>query len=187
MVHQIEQAFEGLLDKITDQDLHAKVVEVWNVALANSHWDDLADAPFGVIAPEVSLVAHTRSVTEIALAMAAIRHEIYHDHFDLDLLVAAGLLHDVGKVVEFMPSDKGEVVVAKPPAVNRHWWIGSVWAYQVGLPHEVTEIIASHTNQNRLPLTSPESILLYMADMSDANLIRRKAGAPLLTDPLKDR
>lgn len=184
---EVKEVFGNLLDKIGDQVLASKVEEVWKLAISNSVWPSLIEVPFGIIAPQISLVAHVKSVTEITLAMASVRRSIYSDKFDNDILISAGLLHDVGKVVEFCPDGKGGVVTAEPPAVNRHWLIGSAWAYQLGLPAEVIDIIASHTNQNRLPLTSPESILLYMADMSDANLIRKKFGAPLLTDPLKDR
>lgn len=183
---EVKEIFGTLLDQIKDRSLASKVEDVWNLAVSYSPWPRLTDAPFGLMAPTIPLVAHVTSVTEIVLAMASIRRTIYSDQLDNDLLISAGLLHDVGKVVEFSPDGRGGAMASGSLATYRHWWIGAAWAYQVGLPPELVDIIVSHTNQNRLPLNSPESILLYMADLSDANLIRRQAGSPLLTDPLKE-
>lgn len=182
---EVEQHFERLLSQISSPELRDKVLDIWAEVGKESEWETLVDAKFGTEVPNCRLVDHIESVTSIAISIARERDRIHGLLFDMDTLIVAGLLHDVGKLLEFRPGINGEVQVASPNVKTKHWFIGAYWALQHGLPDEIVNIIMNHTPQNSLPIYGHEAYILYLADVVDAALLRFSSGVPLSNAPLK--
>lgn len=185
MRSEIEEVFSPLLKMISKSELRSKVLDVWESIGKEAKWSSLKDAKFGLPAPNTKLVDHIFAVTNISISIAKIREETYGISPDWDLLVTAGLLHDVGKILEYYPGSDGVLQSTGSEVKTKHWFIGAHWAICHGLPDEIVNIIMNHTNQNNLSIKSYEGRLLYLADLVDADFVREEAGSPLLTAALK--
>jgi len=93
---QVREAFPEL-DHISSESLREKVVEAWTLALDRGGWRDIADVPYAWNIHEVTNVEHVRGVTRIALESAQEQREFHGADPDMNVIVAATLLHDVGK------------------------------------------------------------------------------------------
>lgn len=74
--------------------------------------------------PDVSLINHTRSVACNALATAKVLQEVHGLSIDCDRLLAAALLHDAAKCVEYERKPNGTYgrsEVGKTFPI-RTWW-----------------------------------------------------------------
>jgi hypothetical protein len=103
----------------------------------------------------------------MALAIADAFERFHGVLVDRDLLIAAGLLQDVSKLVEMKPGDEGEALNTEIGSLFPHAFWGSHVAIQHGLPLSICEIILDHTPQAaRFPRTL-EGKILYYADQLD--------------------
>ena len=111
----IESLFSAQLAKISDPQLRDKVVGVWVQGCEKGGWksiDDLQKMPFTLLTETkgVNFVEHTIAVTEGALALAQAQIDTYRElpyKIDMDRLVAGGILHDVGKLLEIETDGAG--------------------------------------------------------------------------------
>lgn len=160
------------IGKIKDQNLKKKIIATWEEALKIGGWSeqDLNRIPFTLLIPDcpVSLIEHTRAVTNTALMMAVAMKDFYGDKLkvDFDILVAGGLLHDVGKLLEYSKS-QGKFSKSKSGKLLRHPFSGANLAYRNGLPEEVVHIIASHAHEGDRGYRSVEAILVNHADFAN--------------------
>lgn len=121
------------------------------------------------------LLEHTLSVTDIAVKVG----DMYPD-VNRDLLIAAGLLHDIGKISSYTYktlidfTDEGRLVghiVIGAQLVNEK--IKAIKDFPKKLQTELIHLILSH--QGKLEQASPvvpmtlEAIILYYADEIDSN------------------
>ncbi len=173
-----------LWDAFENSQIAMKVANIWHDLWKNSKWENIEDAPFNVQCPGVSLINHTRSVTQGAFELAKVRNNVYGEKFDFDILLAGALLHDVSKLVEYEPG-KGGAVKSKKGRLFQHGYIGAHKASCEGLPDEVVHIVICHTNHSRVLPQTPEAIVIYCADVADADLNRLRSGAPLIIGKLK--
>jgi len=120
------------------------------------------------------LLEHTLSVTDIAVKIGK-----GYPGVNLDLLVAAGLLHDIGKiesytyktVIDFTDEGRllGHIVIGAQMVTDR---IRKMPAFPESLEKELLHLILSH--QGKLEQASPvvpmtlEGIILYYADEVDS-------------------
>ena len=109
MREKIEKLFAQQLGKIKDPNLREKVVEVWVKAAENGGWQpqEMEKIPFTLLTQTkgINLIEHTIAVTEGALGLAAAMKENYEEmpfEINYDWLVAGGLLHDVGNLLEII-------------------------------------------------------------------------------------
>lgn len=154
---------------INDESLRKKAIDVWVEAIERGGWriDDLSRIPFTLLIPDcsVNIIDHTRSVTLTAIEAAKVitnfnggRYEI-----DFDVLVCGGLLHDVGKILEYQ---------AYPDAIRqsptgkllRHPFSGAGLAMKHGLPDKVVHIIAVHAKEGDGGYRCPEAVIVHHAD-----------------------
>jgi len=98
---QVTQAFPEL-DYISSDNLRSKVIEAWTLALDRGGWRDIMDIPYAWNIHEVTNVRHVRGVTKIARESAIEQQEFHGANPDIDVIVAATLLHDVGKCYEYV-------------------------------------------------------------------------------------
>jgi putative nucleotidyltransferase with HDIG domain len=164
----MEKLFELLpeLEQIKDEGLRAKTFDCWHHALELGGWrfPDLHQMPFTQLIPDcpVSFLQHVRAVTQTALATAGVLSQFYHRHYrlDMDIIAAGGLLHDIGKLLEYHP-DGG---VSPGGRLLRHPFTGVGLAMQHGLPDEVVHIIATHAGEGDGGYRSPEAVIIHHAD-----------------------
>ena len=160
------------IEKIKDQDLKGKVIATWEEAIKLGGWsqEDLKEVPFTLLIPDcpASLIEHTRAVTNTALMMAVTMKDFYGERvkIDFDILVAGGLLHDVGKLLEYSRSG-GKISKSKSGRLLRHPFSGANLAYKNGLPDEVVHIIATHAHEGDGGYRSVEAILINHADFAN--------------------
>jgi putative nucleotidyltransferase with HDIG domain len=157
------------VDLIKQEDLKNRVISVWQDAIDSGGWtvDDLAGIPFTLLIPDCKfdLLLHTRVVTRTAIRIAETLIENYGAavSIDMDILIAGGLLHDVGKLLEY--ARKGDAVVkSEKGSLLRHPFSGQALAYKHGLPFTVLHMIAYHSKEGDLGKRTTEAIIIHHAD-----------------------
>ncbi len=168
----VERSIDSLLPEINmieKKELRQGVADVWKDAIDSGgwSWEEVDSIPFTLLIPDcrIGLIAHTRAVTKTALATARVLTESYGDliKIDFDLLIAGSLLHDVGKLLEYV-KEKGSVKKSALGNLLRHPFSGQALAYKHGLPPEVLHMIAYHSKEGDLGKRSVEAIIVHHAD-----------------------
>lgn len=151
---------------IKDPALAAGVRAVWAELWGRSSFADLATVPTsGEIA--YPNVPHTRSVTALALAMADVLERFHGTKLDRDVLIAACLLQDASKLVEYEPAPGGGVRKTALGRAMPHAFEAARVAAAHGVPLSVLHIIATHSpSAAKLPETL-EGRIVYLADEID--------------------
>jgi len=98
--------------QISDQILQARTVEAWAYALSHSSFRSIREIP-PAGNPDINEAKrgdqtdHLRGVTRLAVAIAREMGAAYPElSIDMDVIVAGGLVHDVGKAWEFDPANR---------------------------------------------------------------------------------
>ena len=157
------------IEQIKDEKLKGQVISTWEEAIEKGGWriEDMNNIPFTLLIPDckISLITHTRAVTQTALKIADVLSDFYKDkvQINLDLLIAGAILHDVGKILEYA-KDKDKIVKSKTGKFLRHPFSGSALAYKHGLPDEVVHIIATHAKEGDGGYRSIEAMIVHSAD-----------------------
>jgi 23S rRNA maturation-related 3'-5' exoribonuclease YhaM len=101
------------ITEIGDAGLRDKVTEAWAVALAHSSFSSIRDIP-PAGNPDVNEARrgdqtdHLRGVTRLAAGSTREMGAAYPElAIDMDIVIAGGLLHDVGKAWEFNAVEDG--------------------------------------------------------------------------------
>ena len=168
---KVESLFRKQLDRITDPGLRKAAVDVWVDAATGGGWspEDLEQIPFTLLANShgINLIQHTRAVTEGALALAAaMQGEMPLPYSsNMDWLVVGGLLHDVGKLLEYERVD-GVIRKSRNGACLRHPVSGSIAAGKAGLPPEIINMIACHAREGDGAPKRIETVLIHQADFA---------------------
>lgn len=170
----------SIIEKIEDEKLREKVRITFEKAARRGGWsvDELLEIPFTLLIPDnpVSLVEHTRQVTEMALENAERMDAAYEDYsFDRDTLIAGGLLHDVGKLLEYEIVD-GEYVKSEVGRYLRHPFSGCALAFEMGIPPAVCHCIATHAHEGDGGWRSVESIAVNKADFTNFHSLKEVLG-----------
>ena len=170
-VEYIEKTFPELA-KIKDEKLRKQTAQVWVEAMKRGGWQNLDGIPFTLLAGEVeeTLVEHTRKVTDQAMAVAEVRNDL-----KWDLVVSGALLHDVGKLLEYVRKD-GKVGKSANGRILRHPVSGAGLAMCVGLPDDIVHIIAAHSKEGDLVERTPEAVLINHCDFIDFEIVKAKKG-----------
>ena len=172
----IKSLFREQLDLIKDKKLAEKVVNCWVIGMKEGNWnpDDLNNLPFTIALEgktDINLVEHTIAVTMAAYQMAQAEKKVYGHKKDYlpvncDYLVAGGLLHDVGKLVEIEPDGQGYFRKSQTGKSMRHPIYGAKIASQEGLPDEVINSIAYHSREGDGKPRTKETRLILHADFA---------------------
>ena len=157
--------------QIRDPKLKDAVLKTWQLALERGHWriDDLSNIPFTLlIQTKTSLVEHTRSVTRMAMVVAQERGDL-----NMDYVIAGGVLHDVGKLLEY--EKRGDKVVKSQSGdLVRHPVSGYGLTCEANLPLEVSHIVISHSDEGEKVKRTPEAILIHHCDFIDFEIAKRR-------------
>jgi putative nucleotidyltransferase with HDIG domain len=157
------------INQIKNEDLKKKVISVWEEAIKEGGWrtKDLDEIPFTLLIADckTNLIEHTRAVTHTALEVAKVILRFYQERvkINLDLLLAGGILHDVGKLLEYASVD-GKTTKSRRGKLLRHPFSGASLAYKHGLPDEVVHMIATHAKEGDGGFRSVEAMIIHYAD-----------------------
>jgi len=160
------------IDLIEDTSLSRKTQAAWQIALraAGITADDMNEMPFSLLAKAsgVSLAEHIRAVTRSALALADEMTSSYGDRvkIDRDLVAAGGLVHDIGKVLEYEKTDDG-YQKGYYGKMLRHPFSGVWICSQAGLPVEVMHIVAVHSKEGDGGHRSVEASIIFHCDFAN--------------------
>jgi len=169
---KIEELFSQQLKKIKDPNLRTKVVNIWVNTAKKGGWEvnELLEIPFTLLTDTkgINLMEHTIAVTEGALGLAISMKENYKKvpfEINFDWLIAGGLLHDVGKLLEIERSG-GEYRRSQSGKCVRHPISGAIVVAQAGLPEEIVNIVACHGKEGEGRPKRIETILIHQADFA---------------------
>jgi len=166
-------------DLIQDADLREKCLKTWEVAMEEGGWtpDGLTRMPFTLLINPcpASYIDHIRAVTLSAVRAAEVFAQVYGDRVpvDMDLLVAGGLLHDIGKLLEYENRADGMTVQTYAGKLLRHPFTGMELAARFDLPVEVQHIIAAHAGEGDKVKRTTEATLVNHADFMSFHSIQR--------------
>jgi len=171
---EIEKLFGAQLAKIRAAGLREKVVAVWVEACRRGGYTDVEQVramPFTLLTPSrgVNFIEHTIAVTEGALALAEAQTRAYRAlpyAIDTDRLVAGGLLHDVGKLVEIEPDGAGGYRKSRSGKCARHPISGAILVGAAGLPDEIVNIVACHAKEGEGRPQVIETVFIHQADFA---------------------
>jgi putative nucleotidyltransferase with HDIG domain len=163
---------------IQDEDLREKTIVVWEAAMERGGWtpDALAQMPFTLLINPcpASYIEHVRAVTLTAYRAALLFDEIYGDRvpINLDYLLSGGLLHDIGKLLEYEDREDGMTIQTDYGRLIRHPFSGTALAHEFGLPMVVQHMIAVHAGEGEKIKRSPEGTLINKADFMSFETLR---------------
>jgi putative nucleotidyltransferase with HDIG domain len=168
------------VEQISDSELRAHVIEIWIECWHESSWARIEDAPKN---PNLGmgrrLHEHVRAVTQEAIATAAIVEERHGIQTDRDTLLAAGLLHDVSKLVEYQADGSGGAEKSPLGKLSQHGVYGAHKAWEKGVPDEVVHIIISHTHNSNVPPRTLEGVIIHYVDYLDTDALLFAEGGKL--------
>ena len=90
---------------------------------------------------------------------------------NMDFVIAGGLLHDVGKLLEYEKRG-GKVVKSKGGELVRHPVSGYGLTRETNLPLEVSHIVISHSDEGEKVKRIPEAILIHHCDFIDFEIAK---------------
>ena len=168
----IEGLFAAQLDKISNAELRAKVVEAWVKGCELGGYtevDQLKKMPFTLLTDThgINFIEHTIAVTEGAVGLAKAQEAAYAKipyWIDMDRLVAGGLLHDVGKLMEIEQDGTGGYRKSRNGMCARHPISGAILAAKLGLPDEIVNCIGCHASEGNGRPQVVETVLIHQAD-----------------------
>ncbi len=165
--------------KIKNKELREKVIQTWEEGIKLGGWKitDLKKIPFSLLLPDtkINLVEHTRAVTNTSLKVAEVVSIAYGKlvRIDKDVLIAGGILHDVGKLLEYAKAG-GKIVKSSKGKFLRHPFSGSALAYKCGVPQEVLHLIAAHSHEGDEGFRSVEAVIINHADFINFEVLGGK-------------
>lgn len=174
MRRTIESFFSDQLEKIGDPELREKVVDVWVNAAVQGGWtpEEIEGIPFTLLTEThgVNLLQHTVAVTEGAIGLALAIEGAYTPPFkvNMDWLVAGGLLHDVGKLLEIEKHENGHRK-SRSGKCARHPISGAILAAKADLPEEIINMIGCHAKEGDGRPQRVETVLVHQADFATFN------------------
>ena len=161
-----------IVDEIKNAQLREKVIEAWAVSLSENGYMSIEEIegsgkPGGYTIGDQA--QHVMCVTRLALAMAEIIQSSYGKDMNIerDMLIAAGLCHDVGKPYEYNIAKRAlwqsePERYGNPPL--RHTLYGVYIALRVGLPEEIAHVCGCHSPEGELVQRSLLATIIHHAD-----------------------
>jgi len=154
------------VDEIADARLRDAVVAIWEELWDMAPWDDFDAMP---TSPEIPYPArpHSQCVVTMALSVAEAFERHHGVKVDRDHLIAAAILQDASKVVEYQPDAEGKAELSRIGRNYPHaFWVGHL-ALRHGLPDELVHSLLTHSPQAPKFPNTLEGKILYYVDQLD--------------------
>jgi HD superfamily phosphodiesterase len=184
MKNRIRELFPEI-EWIQDKELQEKVVDTYKDALTMGNWEaeDMNKIPFTLLIPDCpySYLDHVRGVTRVAKATMDEFNAIYASNnnkfkLDHDTLIAGALLHDVGKLIEYVKDSDGNTVKSQMGKDLRHPFSGTFLALRNSCSSKIGHIIANHSIEGDGTLRSPEAVIVNKADFINFETVKSFLG-----------
>ena len=167
---KLERIFSAF-QEIQDETLRVKSEEAMLAAMEAGGWDEqtikLCPVTLNWENCDVSWTEHVSDVTSMCLMEFDGLEKYYKRHgvsFSRDLVAAGALLHDIGKLTEFVFRD-GKAVHGDNFELMRHPLSGAVIAAKAGLPDELVHLIAVHSFEGDKSYQTAESEFVRSIDI----------------------
>lgn len=185
---KIRELFKDFVDQITDVDLANKTIAVWVNAARQGGWKSIGEIraiPFTLLTETrgIDLIEHTRAVTAGAVGLALAQQNNYSKmpySINMDRLIAGGLLHDVGKLLEIEAAPDGTYRKSRSGNCARHPISGAILAGLAGMPDEIINIIACHAKEGDGRPQVVETVLIHQADFATFDPMQMLAAKKLI-------
>ncbi|MBV7275892.1 HD domain-containing protein [Clostridium sp. PL3] len=174
------------LDLVNNKELVDKACAIWKEAFEAGIWDDIMKPQFATLAPNVSLVNHTRTIIRNSVNMAENVKEAYGYKVDMDVLIISIVLHDVCKIVENDPGEvEGTCVKNNMGKTYQHGFMSGYYAQKYDFPEEIVATVIAHAGASKVIPRTIEGLILYYNDVADADIHFLISGAKLILDTRK--
>lgn len=167
---ELEVLFPAFLE-IKDDDLRRHAEEAMLMAMEAGGWnqENIEQCPVTLNWKncDVSWVEHVTDVTRLCLAEFDMLKKYYVRHgveFDRDIVAAGALLHDIGKLTEFVFRD-GAAVHGDNFELMRHPLSEAIIAARAGLPDKLVHLIAVHSFEGEHSYQTLESEFVRTVDI----------------------
>jgi putative nucleotidyltransferase with HDIG domain len=185
---EIAGLFKVQLDRIGDPELRELTVAIFTKGCERGGWEkmqDLLEIPFTLLTDcmGVTFIEHVLAVTEGAYALAEAQLENYATlpyPIDLDRVLAGGILHDVGKLMEIERDGEGGYRKSRAGHCARHPISGAILAAECGANDELVNTIACHAKEGDGRPQVVETVFIHQADFATFNPLVMKAGGKLI-------
>lgn len=171
MTNRVKKLWGEELMWIKDTELRQQTADTWELALSKSKLDadDLFNIPFTLLVGpnmKVSFMAHKQAVVHIAKDAGEKMNAFFKDELpvDIDVLIAGGILADVGKLLEYEKDENGKSYQGNYGKYVRHPFSGVSLAEQCGVPAKVCHIIAAHAGEGNMVKRSTEAYVIHHCD-----------------------
>jgi hypothetical protein len=171
--------FYPQIDQIKDAELRRIVIAIWEDLWAASAWKDMADLPVSGELPYPNL-PHTQGVVEMALAMADAISRHHGVKINRDHLIAAAVLQDASKLVEYAPGPDGRALRTEIGKQYMHGFWCAHLGVAKGLPAEIGHVILTHSSSSAKFPDTLEGKILYFADQIDVVALHKDRWKKLL-------
>lgn len=168
-----------MIADIADEALQNKVLDAWTLSLTNNGYERIEEIegsgkPGGYAIGNQA--QHILCVTRIALSLAEIIESSYGKNMSIDrnMLLAAGLCHDVGKPYEYNRKKQKAWTEAPERCGNpalRHTLYGVYIALAVGLPEEIAHVCGCHSPEGELVQRSLLATIIHHADKASWRIL----------------
>jgi hypothetical protein len=154
------------VNEIADEKLRRGVIDVWQDLWSMSSYASYDDVP---ISPEISYPTkpHNQCVLRMCLAVAD-EIERYHGvKANRDHLIAAAVLQDASKVVEYQTDSTGKTGFSEIGRQYPHAFMAAHIAILKGIPEAIVHVLLTHTPQSPKFPSTLEGKILYYVDQLD--------------------
>ena len=177
--------------EIKDAELRHAVADIWCETAAEMKWDNVEEIPKNIKEEQGrSLMRHIKGVTAMALAICEAAKSLHEMEYDRDAVIAACLLHDVSKLIEYEP-DPEKPRTANGPRGGRLSKVGKHVQHAVyaahkmlnrGLSLELVNLVITHTHASGVRGKTWEAVALFYADFADSDAGLSEAKATLYAE-----
>ncbi len=143
------------IDRIRDQKIKRKVMEIWIKLWKQSSWKKIEECPREPDDLKSSVVETIRCIIRLAIEIARALEKIRKVEINYDFLISAGLIQDAPKLLEFEKKKDGKIVTSEIGRKFPHGYYSAHAALEAALPVEIVNMIITHTIHS--PIT-PSSI-----------------------------
>ena len=158
-----------LMSEIKNENVREKVNKCITIAMERGGWDNLDDIPFTLLVSNVySYVKHVNNVTSMAFKIGQVRSDV-----DMDVLISGGLLHDVGKLLEYA-KEGDKIVKSQLGKYLRHPVSGAALAMEIGLNQKIVNVIVAHSKEGEMVERCNEAIIIHHCDFIDFEIVKGK-------------
>lgn len=158
--------------QIADAKLRQAVIEIWEELWAQSAWANIEDVPTSGEIPYPNL-PHTQCIVELVLSVADAFEKYHGVKVNRDHLIAAAILQDASKVVEYAPGPDGK---ARHTSIGKNY-VHGFWAAHLavrkGVPDEISHVILTHGSASAKFPDTLEGKILYYIDQLDVIAIHK--------------